>query len=138
MSTNIHSNYEQKVYIRSSKHINPIFQSSNNNNQVYYVKDTRSKQRSFSSTRNIYISSNPKARSESNSIKSSRAHNLSPLNRVYNFSKIETKSNRECSQLGNSWSSRNNELYGNIKGMMMYGQKREIKFSKFSSNHLKK
>ena len=123
----MHSGYEHGNNLKSLK-INKVFLSSKNNNYDSHQK--------LSYSRNNCQTQSKLNHSDQNSFKSSKSsrnRSYTPVKQFYDFSGVARKSNRKCSELGNSWSS--NNLYGNLKRMMMYGQKTEIKNKKSKISH---
>ena len=57
---------------------------------------------------------------------------------IYDFGKSPAKGRRIRRTFQGTSSLKNRGLYGNLKGMMMYGQTRPKGFKKFSVNHLQK
>lgn len=137
----MHSGYENYNNHKPNK-FNRIFDSSKNNNYEILPRETYKNQVPFLSTQNHRRTPRRLGNSDRSSFKSSdssmRKRSYTPVKQFYNFSNIAKTSERKVENLGGSWSSKNNELYGNLKGMVMFGQKREAKYSKVSHSNLRK
>lgn len=118
LSQNTNSNC-QKV----NSHIGPL--SCRNLRSLRNSKELRSLNTSLSRTnhRNKHLSNK---------------RSMTPNRGSYNFAKASEYANKMAKECKRSISRNHGELFGNIKGMVMYGQKKHRKFGKFSVNHLRK